>query len=98
LPEETASTRPSPSCSLVGAGGHAVHRAHGGARLAHQRRRIVGREQEGEADPPVVRDGEVADHAGGEEVVLESGVLDPGERGAHPRVEGIGHVRPLPRA
>ena len=50
--------------------------------------------------PPVGRDLEVPDHAGGEEVVLEPGILDAGERGGDRglRVTRSGSLRPPPPA
>jgi hypothetical protein len=57
------------------------------AGLAHKGRRILSREQEREGDMPVPGDGQVPDHPCGEQVVPQSRILDPAERGGDWSVE-----------
>ncbi len=63
----------------------------GGAGLANERGGIVGGEQKGEAHVSLGADREIADHARGEDVVLEPGVADGGKRRRDPRLEGFRH-------
>ena len=51
---------------------------------------ILGSEQEGKADLTVLGDAEVPDHAGGEKIVLQPRVLNPGQRGRDASLEGLG--------
>jgi hypothetical protein len=70
---------------------HPLDRLHRGAGLAHQGGRVLGGEEEGEGDLPVGGHRQVANHPGGEEIGLEAGVPDSGERGGDAGLERLGH-------
>jgi hypothetical protein len=63
---------------------HPLHCPHGSAGLTHQGGRVLSAEEKGEGDFPggIVR-GNVTDHARGEEIVLESGIVNARERGGY---------------
>jgi len=69
---------------------HAVDLANGLPGLAHQRGGILAREQEGEGDPVVLAHGEIAHHAGGEEIGAQARILDARERGDDGGFDGHG--------
>ena len=70
---------------------HSLDGCDCGPGLPDQRRRILPRQQEGEARPSVILDGQIAHHAGGEQIVFETGILDPRKRRGDSRAQ-FGHV------
>src|ERR1041385_2036903 len=77
----------------------AFYRLDGAPRLPHQRGRVVAGEQEREGNPPLGRHREIADHARGEEIVVEPGVPDAAKGRGDPGFEGRGHeVKSTPPA
>ena len=69
----------------------ALDALHRGAGVSDEGGGVLGGEQEGEADSAVVGHREVADHAGGEQVVFKARVPDARQRGDDPRLQRAGH-------